>query len=201
MDDENNGVVNSPEESTETEGSSGSSSGGLLGGGSDPDYTDSLNNIAKYLKSINDKLKKDVNNDIPSSDEVKQHLNTCNSQYRNQHITTYLQEGLTYKANFATNCDLNNDGKITQEDVDLAIENEELKNLSIISVLGGLTTLPNKIETSLSKNQFTNKDMFIKYAAVQIFAYSDWDRNNVTMLLNRAVQNAVLLADKLKFNS
>ncbi len=48
-------------------------------------------------------------------------------------------------------------------------------------------------------DQFSDKDKYIKYVAAQLLAMSDFGKNSPYNLVNQAVNNATLLANKFNW--
>jgi len=140
-----------------------------------------MTDTEKYLQEISETLRKST----PLAKEVEEYIGKSITHDINTEAGKAEYETWEYK-----DYDLNEDGKITKEDVTLAKANEK-------SILQILSSLPSAISDALSKNEYTNKDMYIKYVAARIFSNSDFDRHSTNTLLKRAVDNATLLANKL----
>jgi len=159
-----------------------SESEGLIGGlGGDKDEKD-------FLEEISNKLGKTPDPDMPSVEDIEEHLGEKFNGDLNTPQGKMLYNMWQYKE-----YDLDEDGEITENDVALAKANEA----TVIDALASLPQIPAGISKALSKNQFTDKELFIRYLAAQLYAYSDFDRHPVTVLINRAIQNATMLANKL----
>lgn len=166
-----------------------------LSGQENTDYSEKLESISKTVEELSKLLF--VKHDAKpatvkvSPNDVKKFLGKCTPAY-------FMKNKKGSMDGRVVNYDLDGDGIITEKDVKLA-EEGQAKPEYIETLIDALQTIASQLKSSTQKNIYEEKDLYIKHVAAEIFAYSDFDRYNVNNLLNRAVQNATLLANKFNW--
>ena len=177
--------------------------------------------ISDSLKSIMDvlseKLKlttvnnQNIENINPLSDEALNdfktyYMNICSREYATNH-PNYKNEGLKvastqYDRNALNAYDINKDGKLTQEDYDLAVA-AKAKAMNLFDVIYDMCLSLHKVNTNLGSSSYLNdKKLFFRECILRLFVNTNFDYNSrpTRIVINECLQKSKLFVDEV-FNT
>lgn len=163
------------------------------------DYTEQLDNISQYFEKLYDVVyvkteavpaKVDV-----TPEEVKKNIGKCTAVY----MMTHMHERCIMDLR-AGQYDLDGDGIVTENDVKLA-EEGQAKEATTETLIKVLLTISDNLKSSIQRNVYEEKDLFINLLAGQLFANTNFDygNKNPQVEAQNSLNRAKVLANLLTF--